>query len=333
MNIYLHLPSTTVERCFKPSDLSRLESAGHILHYAGEKATPQAWTEHAPEAEVIITGWGTPAITDEQLEQAAKLRALVHSAGSAKYLLPPSFWTRKLRLGTANEALAVGVAETTLGLIIAGLKNIFPCSAHTRVGEWYAARSRVGGFTVRELYEVSIGIIGASKVGLHLIRLLKNFEVKILVMDPYLTPERARELSVEKVELHELMSRCEVVSLHAPALESTRKMLGREQFQAMRNEAIFINTARGMIVDEQALVEELRTGRIFAFIDVTYPEPPAADHPFRSLPNCVLLPHMAGAVTNGCRRQGRSVVEQIDELTRGQRMHGEVTAEQFAIMA
>jgi phosphoglycerate dehydrogenase-like enzyme len=110
-------------------------------------------------------------------------------------------------------------------------------------------------------------------------------------------------------------------------------MLGREQFKLMANHAIFINTARGMIVDETALCDELRTGRIFAFIDVTDPEPPAANHPFRSLPNVVLLPHIAGAVGNGCLRMGRSIVDQILEFAAGKTTHGEISRAMWQRMA
>ena len=333
MRIFFYLPTRTITRCFKPEHIERL-GREHQLVFCGEIATPESWTAHAPQANAIITGWGTPAITEEQLATATELRVLVHSAGSARYLIPPSFWKRPLRLATCNEALGVGVAETTLGMIIAGLKGFFPASANTRAGNWSNSPSfNIGGFVIRELYETPIGIIGASKIGRHLIRLLKNFQVQVLLYDPYLTEQEADDLGVQKVELDDLMSQSEVVTLHAPAMESTRHMLGREQFAAMKDGAIFINTARGIIVDEAALVAELKTGRIFAFIDVTDPEPPAADHPFRQLSNCVLTPHIAGGVTNGCLRQGRSVVDQIQEFTRGQTMHGEVTAERFKIMA
>jgi phosphoglycerate dehydrogenase-like enzyme len=333
MRIFFYLPSGTIARCFKPEHIERLRGQNELV-FARERATPQAWAMHAPEAEAIVTGWGTPAITDEQLADAANLRVLVHSAGSARYLIPPLFWRRPLRLATCNEALGIGVAETTLGMIVAGLKGFFPCAVSTRNGKWSTSPSfNVGGFVVRELYEVTIGIIGASKIGRHLIRLLKNFEVQVLLYDPYITQEEASDLGVQKVELEQLMSQSDVVSLHAPAMPSTRHMLGREQFAAMKDGAIFINTARGMIVEESSLIAELKTGRIFAFIDVTDPEPPADDHPFRKLSNCVLTPHIAGAVTNGCLRQGRSVIDQLQEFIRGQVMHGEVTAERFKIMA
>ncbi len=180
---------------------------------------------------------------------------------------------------------------------------------------------------------MTIGVIGASQCGRHVLRLLRDFEVDILLADPTLSSAQATELGATLVPLDRLMAQSDVVSLHAPALPSTRHMLNRPQFAAMKDGAIFINTARGMIVDEDALVAELRTGRISAILDVTDPEPPAADHPFRSLPNCTLLPHLAGAVTNGCHRLGRSAVDQLFEFADGKAMHGEITEPKFAVMA
>ena len=227
--------------------------------------------------------------------------------------------------------MGIGVAETTLSLMIAGLKGMFPASYETRAGRWH--HSKPGGFPIREMYDVTIGLIGASRIGRHVIRLLANFEVNVLLVDPFVSAAEAALLGVELVSLDDLLRRSDVVSLHAPRCPETRHMLSRDQFKLMRNHAIFINTARGMIVDEAALCDELRTGRIFAFIDVTDPEPPAVDHPFRSLPNVVLLPHIAGAVGNGCLRMGRSIVDQLLEFADGKTMHGEITREQWQRMA
>lgn len=185
---------------------------------------------------------------------------------------------------------------------------------------------------VRELFDVTIGIIGASKVGRHVIRLLQSFETNIVVADPFLSEDETKLLGVTRLSLEELVACSDVVSIHAPVLPSTRKMLQRQHFQSMKDGAIFINTARGALVDEAALVDELKTGRIFAFIDVTNPEPPAADHPFRSLPNVILTPHIAGHISNGVFRQGRSAVEQLLEYADGKTMHGEVTEAMFNVM-
>jgi phosphoglycerate dehydrogenase-like enzyme len=333
MKILFHMPRATLERCFVERDLLRLHPRHEVILPAQDFGHHRDWAAHARDAVAVVTGWGTPHISDEMLAQAPMLQVLVHSAGSTKTLLPREFWDRRIRLGTANEALGVGVAETTISLMVAGLKAFFPLREVTREGSWLPKDRAPHGFPIREMYGSTIGLIGASKVGRHVIRLLKQFEVQILVSDPHLEADEAAALDVEPVDLETLLRRSDVVSLHAPALPETRHMLSHDQFRAMKDKAIFINTARGMIVDEDALITELKTGRIFAFIDVTNPEPPAADHPFRTLPNCVLFPHVAGAISNGCFRQGRSVVDQLLEFASGQTMHGEVTEEQFRIMA
>lgn len=331
--IGFYMPRATIDRCFAPEDLSRL-AANHtlLLPTASQSLRACEWLDGMQDAEVIVTGWGTPALTDAMLAANSKLALLAHAAGSTRYLLSPDFWSHRIRLASANEALGVGVAETTLALIIAGLKGIFPYAAETRAGGWRDGRMP-GGFPIRELYRTTIGLIGASKIGRHVIRLLRSFEVEILLADPHITPETAQALGVSLVDLNVLLERSEVVSLHAPALPATRHLLGSEQFKRMRDHALFINTARGMIVDEQALCAELATGRIFAFLDVTDPEPPAVDHPFRKLPNVVLLPHIAGAIGNGCLRMGRSITDQIYEFDAGQPLHGEITEAQWKVMA
>jgi phosphoglycerate dehydrogenase-like enzyme len=322
MNVLLHLDPQMIAKVFAEADLKRLRRAHDVMDRNA--------LDQIGQVDVLITGWGTPMLDDSFYTRSPRLKLVAHAAGSTKAMVPPTFWRRGIRLCSANEALGIGVAETTVAMMIAGLKAFFPSAQFTREGKW---KHEGLPWPVREMYQIEIGLIGASKIGRHVIRLLKQYEVDVLLYDPHVTPEEAAELGVEQVPLMDLMRRSEVVSLHAPALESTRRMLGREHFGAMKQHAIFINTARGMIVDEMALVDELRTGRIFAFIDVTNPEPPALDHPFRTLPNCVLLPHIAGAITNGCHRMGRSIVEQICEFADGKTLHGEITEQQFAIMA
>lgn len=335
MQIVFLMTRPMVEKCFSPQDLARL-NGDHQLIFSNESNPKQLaafWRKHAEAANVMVTGWQTPPLTNDMLNVAPNLQAIVHAAGSVRHLIPDAAWDRSLRIASAREALAVGVAETTLAMIIAGLKGLFPADRFTADGGWVFPANQLPHHRIREMHQSTIGIIGLSKSGLHVLRLLRHFEVKLLLTDPFISPAEAKRLDVELVELNDLMSQSDVVTLHAPALSETRHMLGTEQFSRMRDGAIFINTARGMIVDEDALVAELKTGRIWAFIDVTHPEPPASDHPFRTLPNCILTPHLAGAVANGCLRIGRSIVDQILELAEGKPMHGEFTRSQAAILA
>ncbi len=334
MDVVFLLTTPMLDLCFDSADLARLGGHRVVLSGTNDPARlAEFWDSHAFRADVLITGWKTPPLTEGALDKAPRLRGVLHAAGSTRHLLPKSVWERGLRIASAREALAIGVAETTLGMVIAGLKGFFPAARYAREGGWLIDNDTVHGHRIREMYKSTIGVIGMSKSGRHLIRLLRNFEVKILVTDPHVSAEEIEHHGAEPVELDELMGHSDVVALLAPSLPETRGMLGARQFRLMRDGCIFINTARGDIVDEDALAAELSTGRISAFIDVTHPEPPRPDHPFRCLPNVVLTPHLAGAVGNGCRRIGRSIVDQVLEFAAGKPMHGEISARQWAILA
>lgn len=327
------------QRCYRQDDLAKLKQA------VGGKLTccdvdtrdemSQWLLKQDPNTQVLITGWSSPAVTPAMLDHLPNLKLVAHTAGSVRHILPESlgFWKRGIRLMTCNDSLACGVAETTLGMMIAGLKGFDPCATLTRNGGWKNGPVALTGYTPREMFGQTIGLIAASAVGRHVIRLLKSFEVDVLVTDPFLSHEEAAKLGVEKVELMELIRRSVIVSLHAPNLPSTYHMLKAEHFKAMQDQAIFINTARPAIVDEEALTAELSTGRIFAYLDVMMNEPPAADHPLRAMPNVVITPHIAGAISNGCFSMGRQARNAIESYRNGQPIYGEVTEAQAARMA
>lgn len=335
MNVHYHIPYSTYTRCFLPEDLRKLEGCFSVTTPSEDIESDDLDSLLEPqldEVEILVTGWGTPPLSPTLLDRAKNLRLVVHSAGSIKRLVPQDFWDRNIRIATVNDALAIGVAETTLGMIIAGLKNLFQAREWTRKGGWSSMTYGDGRPSCRETYRSVVGIISASKVGRHLIRLLKNFDVKVLVYDPYLSREEASRLGVETASLMQVARDSDIVTIHAPALPATEGLITSEFLGAMRDNAIFINTARGSIVDEAALIKELQSGRINAFIDVTTPEPPDATHPFRHLPNVILTPHIAGAVTNGCWRQGADTVQNILNFADGKALPGEVTKTQFAVM-
>src|SRR5690606_36207563 len=139
------------------------------------------------------------------------------------------------------------------------------------------------------------GIVGASHIGRRVIDLLKPLECDVLLYDPYVRPGDPITREAKLTSLDDLIARSDVVSLHAPSLPSTRHMIGRRELALMRDGATLINTARGALVDEGALVATLETGRVHAVIDVTDPEIPPPDSPLYRLPNVFLTPHIAGA--------------------------------------
>lgn len=279
-------------------------------------------------AEVAFTSWGCPPLDKEVLDRAPGLKVVLHAAGTVKGIVTPEVAARGIRVSSANEAIGQGVAETTLGLTIVSLKNIWQLAHNSKEGEWVRGKSNV-----KDFYGVTVGIIGAGKAGKHYIRLLQPFHVRILVHDPLLSEEQAVELGVELVDLHRLMSESDVVSIHAPSLPETYKMINTNSLSWLKDNAVLINTARGDIIDEEALVAELRSGRISACLDVTDPEPPAADHPFRSLPNVTLTPHIAGVVTNGLYRVTDYAIRDLELFLEGQPMNGEVDLQSLNVIA
>jgi len=172
-----------------------------------------------------------------------------------------------------------------------------------------------------------VGIVGASRIGRRVIELLRNFDFSVLLYDPFVQAGDPDLEGVELVELDALMARSDVVSIHAPLLPSTRGMIGARQLKLMKDGATFINTARGGLIDEAALVAELQTQRIFGVIDVTDPEIPPDDSPLFTLPNVFLTPHVAGAIGTERLRLGLMAVEEIERFIEGKPMLYEVQPE------
>jgi phosphoglycerate dehydrogenase-like enzyme len=171
-----------------------------------------------------------------------------------------------------------------------------------------------------------VGIVGASRIGRRVIELLRPFELDVLVSDPYLEADAAARLGVKRRELDELLAVSDVVSLHAPALPSTRHMIDARRLALLCDGATLINTARGSLVDQDALVAELVSGRIDAVIDVTEPAVPPPDSPLYALPNVVLTPHIAGALGVEVRRLGDAAIDEIERYAAGEPFAHPVTA-------
>ena len=179
-----------------------------------------------------------------------------------------------------------------------------------------------------------MGIISLGHVGLKLLKLLQQFDFNILVYENYyLSEDDVKKLNVKKVGLDELMSQSDAIALCAPNLPQNKHMINAKRLSLMKDNAVFINTARGALVDETALIKELKRGRITAFLDVTDPEPPEEGHPFYNLPNCILTPHIAGSIGNECYRLGKATVDEIKRYLEGRPLKGEISREGFVYRA
>jgi phosphoglycerate dehydrogenase-like enzyme len=283
------------------------------------------------EAEVLITGWGCPAIDASVLDAAPNLRLLAHSAGTVKGHIDREAWRRGIAVTTAAQANGVPVAEYTLAFILLSAKAVFASAQHF---------SRLQDMSAKQLLPPTIGnlgstvgIIGASRVGRRVLELLRPFSHRILLTSPELTEDDARELGATLVPLDRLMAESDVVSLHAPVLPSTIGMIGREQLALMKDGATFINTARGLLVDHDALRDEAVRGRINAVLDVTHPEPLPAGDPLYSLPNVILTPHVAGSMGNELPLMGDFTITEVERFAAGEPLVYPVTLDDLDRMA
>ncbi len=269
------------------------------------------------DAEILLTGWGAPQVGAAALDLMPNLRAIIHAAGTVKSHVAPEAYARGIQVATAVEANAVPVAEFTFAAIVFAAKRVGRFAHEYRARRDMTARY-LGGLTARSgANGIVVGVVGASRVGRRVLQLLPNLDVSVLVSDPYLTAPDAAAMGAVKVGLDELVRRSDIVTLHAPALPDTAGMIGNDQLAAMRDGAVLINTARGALVDTDALTAELVSGRIDAVLDVTDPEPLAPDSPLYDLPNVLLTPHVAGSVGNEVPRLLEQAIAEIERLAAG----------------
>ncbi len=318
-------------RMFSQQALAALDEFAEVVHAGENPAQKDELITLLAEAEACITSWEVAQLDADVLAAAPNLKAMAHMGSSVGRFISDGFWERGIHLTSAGIALARSVAETTIGLMLVGQKQIWPLGQHVREGGWRDSPVWERWYS-RELFRKQVGIIGASNVGRHVIELLKPYDAQILLYDPFVDDTGAAELGAVKVTLDELLERADVVSLHAPANQATYQMLNAEGLARMKDDALLINTGRGALIDEQALIAELQKGRFFAFLDVTDPEPPALDSPLRTLPNVVVTPHIAGCIEN-CNHMGEMAVEELRRFFAGEPAVYQITHELFRRIA
>ncbi|WP_434975516.1 hydroxyacid dehydrogenase [Streptomyces mesophilus] len=316
------LPQDLRERIGRLADL-----AGDGVPLAGDLTTAAA-REVLTQAEVLVTCWGCPPLTGDVLAGAPRLQVVLHAAGSVKRIAAPAVWDRGLLVSSAADANATPVVDFTLAAVVLAGKQALPAArAYRTAFPPHSEREGVDGRT--------IGIIGASRIGRGVIEGLvaSGRGHRILLHDPYVDEAAAREMGAEPADLDTLCRESSIVSVHAPELPETRHLLDARRLALMADGSTLINTARGSLLDTEALTRECVSGRLNAFLDVTDPEPPPHGHPFYDLPNVLLTPHIAGVQGSELRRLGEHVVAELERYVRGEPLRGLVTREELARLA
>ncbi len=329
-------PSSHIELMFAPEVWATLTSEFAVtVNDEPKQKTSDELRDCIGEFDAVLTGWGSPRFTREVLQAATNLQIVAHTAGSPRAIFDDDavneiLIPRGITVYTGASSMARNVAEFTIGVMIQGARHI---SQHEAA---FRAQKRGGADFPRAaqgLLGATVGIVSASMVGRQVMRVLQPFDCEILLFDPLILPEAARQLGAQKVELDELFERSDIVSLHAPNLPATQKMIGAAQLQKLRDGATFINTSRGGVVDQEALLAECQSGRIIAALDVTEPEPLPPDSAFWNLPNVILTPHIAGKGQAGYYGIGQGALEALRDCFAGRPVAGAVPLGHYEFVA
>lgn len=281
----------------------------------------------------IFSTWGMPSLTRYEIKTIfPSLKAVFYAAGSVQYFARP-FIESGVKVFSAWAANAVPVAEFATAQIILAAKGYFSAS-RVKSSADFVEKQRLSHMYPGN-YGVKIGILGAGQIGKLVIKLIKkNYNACIKVFDPFLLDIEAKELGVEKTDMETIFSTCTVISNHLANNKETQKIINRRCLEKMLPYAVFINTGRGAQVDDVALIDVLtaRPGSA-ALLDVTDPEPLPDNHPFYSMNNVIITPHIAGSQENECERMAEYMLSEAQRLIRGERCEYEVTLEMLKTMA
>ncbi len=317
---------------FTPDAREQLESMVDLVDAAAVdlNALPPATLA---SIEIVVGGWGCTPLDDALLARMPKLQLLAYAAGSVKHTVTPATWQRGVVVSSAAAANAVPVAEFTFAAIVMIAKDVFRTRDRHRETRGREAGNGVGPTGELGTRGVRVGVIGASATGRLVITRLRSLEVSIAVSDPYLDDDGVRTMGTTLMDLDDLFSWADIVTVHAPALPSTQRLVNAERLARMHDGAWLLNTARGSLVDTGALTRECVAGRLNALIDTPDPEPLPADSPLYDLPNVVLTPHMAGSLGNEISRMGDLAVAEVRRFLAGERLVHQVRPEDLGRIA
>ena len=314
---------------FPPEWFEKARNFGDIIMNETDRPMTSAeLQEMISDVDVCVTHWDCPVFTDEVLSSANRLKLIAHAAGSVADFVTKQVYDHGIAVCSANAIMSESVAEGALAYILAGLRCIPQQAYELKYLHKWNKMARES----RDLRNARIGMIGLGMVGRNLLPLLAPFHPEILVYDPYLDAISLQQsgMNIKQASLDDVLHWGDILTLHASLTKETKGMLNREKLALIPDGGLLVNTARSGIIVEEALLEELRSGRIHAVLDVFDHEPLPEDSMFHELDNVILMPHVAGITAK--EQMSFAMLDEIERLKCGLPLKYRIPYEVFSRM-
>lgn len=295
--------------------IKKLRSIGDLEIFEDPPKTVDELKERIKEADIVIVGWSD--LTKSIIESAKKLKMISIWATTCHYADLNAAKERRIVVthvpGYATEA----VAEHTFALLLAAVRKLPLADKYVRKGDfdWRP-------FGGAELYGKILGIIGTGSIGCRVAEIARAFKMQILAYDKYPNIKKAEEIGMKYVDLYTLVAESDFITLHVTLTSETEKLIGKKEIEAMKNGVVIVNTSQGKVIDEEALINALKSGKIsFAGLDVFEEEPPAKDSPLFKLDNTILSPHIGFHTVEAAKRCTDICIDNVVKFLEGHPQH------------
>ena len=312
--VLITMQEGSTRRSFFPEEVKKFleEHFEVVWNETGKKMTKEDLKPLLPEFDAVMTGWGSEFYDAALLGENPRLKLIAHTGGTVGNLLDASVYDVGVRVLTENQIYAESVAEGTIAFLLAAQRSIPDYVRIVREGGWKDDYNPFGSWC--SLMDAKVGLVGFGTITRYLIPLLHAFRCDIRLFSHHAPDEEYRaQYGITMMELDDLFATCDIISVHSALNPENRALVGAEQLEKIRDGALLLNTSRGAVLDEDALIAEASKGRFRVVLDVYVHEPLPKDSPLLHLPNVYCIPHMAGPTMD---RRGYGTRELAKEMVR-----------------
>lgn len=329
MNILVSIPKGAMRDTFIPDDVvNRINSMGTAVWNDTESNwSSEELQDKLRDIDVCICGWGSSEFNEAALRYASRLKIVAHTGGSASKFVTRELFDKGIKVVSGNWFFAQSLAEGTLAYMLSSLRDIPYYNNEVQEGRWHN-----GNYYNEGILDQTIGLIGFGMTAQILVSMLKPFNVTIKVYSEHKTDEIYKEYGVEKASLEEIITTCKIISIHMAQREDTYHIISRELLKKIPEGSILINTSRGSLIDEEALAEELMTGRFKAALDVYEVEPLPKESKLKGLANAILIPHMGGPTIDRRKSCTNGILDDIERFSKGEKLKYDLNMEYIGRM-